>query len=461
MKFEPHGYQREAIRFLVARRSAALFADPGLGKTAIILATFCALRVFYPSLKMLVIAPLRPMRSTWPPEIEQWDQFSHLRCQILHGKTKEINPDNDVYVVNPEGIERALEQFRKIRPRCLVVDESSKFKNWTAKRTKILKRHAKHFDFRYIMTGTPAPNSLLDIFSQQYLIDDGEAFGRSIVRFKEKYFHPIDWNRYKWEINPGAKEAIEDRIAPWCLRLDGDELLELPEMHVTSIRVDLQPKARAVYRDVEKQLFAELDGGDVVSPVSSAASYGACRQIAGGEVYLEEDPTEGPRNSKEIHSAKVDALLDLLDELGGKPAIVAYSYRHELKRLQSALRSRFVGVPYIGGGVSASDGDRIVREWNDDKIPVLLVHPASVSHGLNLQYGSGRHIVWYSLTDDPEAYEQTNRRIMRQGVTSTVFIYHLIANGTVDEMVLKRLQTKSERQSSLLDALRAYREGKQ
>ena len=454
MKFTPRDYQRQAIEFLISRKSAALFADPGLGKTAIALAVFMSLRIMQPRIKLLVIAPLRPMRSTWPPEIEQWDQFQFLKCQILHGKTKTVDLTNDVFVVNPEGIEQALEQFKKIRPRMLVVDESSKFKNWTAKRTKILKRHARHFDFRYVMTGTPAPNSLLDIFSQVYLIDNGASFGKSIVRFKEKYFHPTDYRRYNWEINPGAQELIEQRTAPWCLRLDGEKLLDLPELVVSDQWVDLPVKARVTYNKIEKDLFAELDSGELVSAESAGVSYGICRQLASGESYIDtEDPKD--KNSQVIHSAKIDALKEIIGELNGKPVLVVYAYRHELERLKKELDD----PPHIGGGVSVSEGDRLVKSWNNDELPILLVHPASVSHGLNLQYGSGRHIIWYSLTDDPEAYEQTNKRIRRQGVSSRVFIYHLLARDTVDRMVITRLRNKAARQGSLLDALRRYREG--
>jgi len=452
VRFKPHNYQREAIEFLVARRSAVLFADPGLGKTAIALATIMSLRIMHPGIKTLVIAPLRPMRSTWPPEIDQWDQFCGLKCQVLHGKDKELDLEKDVFIVNPEGIERALEQFKKVRPRALFVDESSKFKNWTAKRTKILRRHARHFDRRYIMTGTPAPNSLLNLFSQIYLVDNGETFGKSIVRFKETYFHPTDYMRYNWEINPGAAELIEERTAPWCLRLDGEKLLELPDMVVSDVYIDLPPTARAVYTKAEKDLFAELDSGAVISAGSSAAGYGICRQIAGGEAYLEADGNE--KHSHVVHSAKIDALRDLIDELGGKPTLVVYNYRHELARLGGVLGN----PPYIGGGVSTSAGDRLVKQWNNDELPILLVHPASVSHGLNLQYGSGRHIIWYSLTDDPEAYEQTNKRIRRQGVSSRVYVYHLLARDTVDHAIIARLRSKSKRQGALLDALHKYRE---
>ncbi len=454
MRFTPHDYQREAIEFLLKRRSAALFADPGLGKTVIALATLNSLRILEPSIKALVIAPMRPMRSTWPPEVLLWDQFKHLKSQVLHGKDKEIDLDNDIFVVNPEGIESALKQFKKIRPRVLFIDESSKFKNWTAKRTKVLKRYSRHFDRCYIMTGTPSPNSYLDLFSQIYLVDNGAAFGKSIVRFKEKYFHPTDWNRYNWEINDGAEQLIQERIAPYCLRLDGDKLLELPDMIMSNVWVELFSRNRRIYDKAQKEMFAELDSGAVVSAGSAAASYGLCRQIASGEAYI--DTEDGEKTSQVIHSAKMDALHDLIDELGGKPVLVTYAYRHELARLQKALGN----PPYIGGGVSSAKGDELVRRWNNDELPILLVHPASVSHGLNLQYGSGRHIIWYSLTDDPEAYEQTNKRIMRQGVSSRVYVYHLIARNTVDQAIISRLRSKSKKQGALLDALHEYREGK-
>lgn len=452
--FKPHPYQREAIKFLITRKSGALFADPGLGKTVIALACIKVLKILEPDLKTLIIAPLRPMRSTWPPEIELWDQFRGLKCQILHGKNKTVDLSNDVFLVNPEGIEKALEQFKKIRPRMLIVDESSKFKNWMAKRTKLLKKHARHFDRRYIMTGTPAPNSYLDLFSQIFLVDNGETFGKSIVRFKQQYFHPTDYMQYNWALNPGAAQLIEERTAPFCLRLDGEKLLGLPDLVKTNIYVDLPPQALDTYSKLEKNLFAALDSkGHVIAADSSAIAYGMCRQVASGEVYLESEDKKKP--SQVVHRAKIDALKDLIDEIGGKPVLIAYAFKHELARLKKELGD----PPYIGGGVSAAKGDQLVKAWNNDELPILLVHPASVSHGLNLQHGSGRHIIWYSLTDDPEAYEQTNKRIRRQGVSSRVFVYHLLANGTIDQMILARLRQKSDQQGSLLDALLRYREG--
>ena len=407
-----------------------------------------------PDIKTLVVAPLRPMRSTWPEEIAKWDQTRHLTHQILHGSNKKIDPSKDVFLVNPEGLKLALDQFKKLKPRALIVDESSKFKNWMAKRTRLLRKHARHFDRVYVMTGTPAANSLLDLFAQIYLVDNGATFGKSIGRFKEQYFQPTDYMRYNWEIKPGAEELIYERAAPWVLRLDGEKLLDLPDLVLTDTFVDLPPKGRQHYDDMQKQLFAELDAEDSVTARNRGVSYGLCRQIAGGEVYVDSDDLK-EKKSQVVHSAKIEALKDLIDELGGKPVLVAYAYRHELARLRKELGD----PPYIGGGVSLAEGDRLVKQWNNDELPILLVHPASVSHGLNLQYGSGRHIIWYSLTDDPEAYEQTNKRIRRQGVTSRVYVYHLLARETVDHAIIARLRSKAKRQKSLLDALREYREG--
>lgn len=486
MKLDFHHYQREAIDFVMNRDGSAVFADPGLGKTAIALMCIVIYRLIT-GRRSLVVTPLRPMFSTWPAEIDQWEDFRHLKYQICHGKNKTIDPDVDLHIVNPEGLQSFIKQRAARDIGFLIVDESSKFKNFRAKRTKLLKTYAKRVNKRLIMTGTPAPNGYLDLWSQLHIADKGATLGTRYTQFRDTYFKPEDYNQWSWVPKPMALEMIERLTAPVCLRLDGEKLLELPDFVYRNFHCELPAKHREAYRRIEKKLFAELGTGDARIAVAQKkdSPYLKCRQIANGFLYrrtlcapdgrivtegapdwleieaaelkraqLEErKPAYGDRVTVPVHRAKLDLLREIVDELGGKPVAVVYNFDHEREQIAAEFKTNWI----MGNGASAERGAEIVEAWNTDKIDVLLLHPASASHGLNLQHGSGRHIIWYSLTDDLEAYLQLNRRIRRQGVKGRVFIYHLITRGTVDEAIAERLGSKEERQLSLLDALERYR----
>jgi SNF2 family DNA or RNA helicase len=480
-----HAYQHEAVDFVMSRAGSAVFADPGLGKTAIALQCIAVHRLLGGG-PCAVVTPLRPLYSTWPQEIEGWDNFRHLSFQVCHGKTKAIEPGKDVYLVNPEGLEAFCAQPAARKIDFLIVDESSKFKNNSAKRTKLLKLYAKRVPKRMIMTGTPAPNGLLDLFSQMFLVDLGATFGSSYTRFRSAFFMPEDYNEWTWIPKPLAKERIEELTAPYCLRLDGEKLLTLPDFVYRDFHTSLSACEKEVYDKIEKKLFAELEteSGRLAIAQRADSAYMKCRQIpsgflyrrtikdAAGHEYIEGAPdwleveaaaarwsmdTGTPitygRHTAKLHTKKLDLLRDLVDELGGKPVAVVYNFEAEREMVQAAFRADWV----IGAGCTAAAGADIVKLWNTDKIPLLLLHPTSASHGLNLQHGSGRHIIWFSLTDDLEAYQQLNRRIRRQGVKDRVFIYHLICKGTVDEAIASRLGAKAELQTSVLDALEGYR----
>lgn len=480
-----HDYQREAIDFVLSREGSAVFADPGLGKTAIALQCIAVHRLVHGT-PCAVVTPLRPLFSTWPQEIKGWSNFNHLSYQICHGKRKAIEPGKDLYLVNPEGLEAFCSQPAARKIGFLIVDESSKFKNNSAKRTKLLKQFVKHVPKRMIMTGTPAPNGLLDLFSQMFLVDLGATFGSSYTRFRSAFFTAADYNEWTWTPKPLAKETIERMTAPRCLRLDGEKLLSLPDFVYRDFHTSLAPIEKDVYDKIEKKLFAELEtsGGKLSIVQGSDSAYIKCRQIASGFLYrktivdsegrtwTEGEPGWIEAEAAAIRSAqarmmkpaygritahlnrhKLELLRDLVDELQGKPVAVVYNFDEERSMVQDAFRTDWV----IGAGCTVERGAKIVERWNRDEIPVLLLHPASAAHGLNLQRGSGRHIIWFSLTDDLEAYSQLNRRIRRQGVTDRVFIYHLVCRGTVDEAIASRLGQKADLQTSLLAALEAYR----
>jgi SNF2 family DNA or RNA helicase len=457
-------YQVDAVRFLLERGSGAIFADPGLGKTAIVLSLVKILKSSELLSRSLVVSPLRPTYSVWPNEIAKWNPFSSLSYSILHGPDKDerLRDPSDVFFVNVEGLKwffEAIKRERLFRFDLLVVDESTKFKNPTGKRTRLLRRNLWRFARRVILTGTPVPNSYLDLFSQIGIVDRGETFGTKIGPFRDKYFMKTGFMGYQWKLKDEKATSIEKKIAPLVFRVDERDFLDLPDLIVNDVRIDLQDRAAEIYSEMERRLFTEID--ETKHFASTAGhKYLICRQIASGGFYQSDDPVLGipgsVREVVEVHSQKIDALVDLIEELGGKPVLVPYIFKHELDRLRKALGK---SVPYIGSGVSGKASDKLVQQWNRGEIPALLCQPASMSHGLNLQ-GGGNDIIWITLTDNPEDYEQLNRRIYRSGVSGQVRIHRLIAADTVDEAIVLRLKTKANRQKSLLWSLKQYRKEK-
>jgi SNF2 family DNA or RNA helicase len=447
--FKPYKYQARAIQEVVTRKRYGVFADPGLGKTAITLAAIAQLKEYDPFFSALVVAPLRVIYSTWPKEIEQWDQFKHLTHTILHGKTKNFNrlSVKDIYLINPEGLPWLFNRVDDFKTDLLVIDESSKFKNPSSQRFKLLKRNLDRFRRRVILTGTPAPNSLLDLWSQIYLLDKGEALEKNITGYRRKYFYPVgrpEWRQY--EINPGADKVIHNRIKDQVLRLDAKDHLDLPPLITNRIDIQMPDKVQKQYKQLESELWAELDDSEVLAN-NAQHKYLMCRQFTGGAMYGED------KHTIEVHDEKVKALLDLVDELQGKPLLVAYNFRHELARLLLAFPKSF----YLGSGVSPQDTEYILNKWNKGEIRVLFGQPKSMGHGLNMQKGGCNDVAWFSLTDSLEDYDQFNRRVYRHGVEGTVKVHQLIAPKTIDEALVKLLNRKERTQGALLNALNEYR----
>lgn len=449
--WKPHAYQKKAVKFMLQNCCAGLFLDPGLGKTSISLA---AVKILLKEKQIdcaLIIAPLRVCYSVWPKEIEKWSDFNDIRIKVLHGKDKEKNlaAQGDVFIINPDGLPWLLSHplfRRKFRNAALIIDESSKFKHTNTKRFKMLRPHLSNFCRRYILTGSPAPNGLLDLFGQIYILDLGAALGRFITHYRTKYFYPTGFNGYEWKIQPGADERIQQAIRPLTLRLDAEDYLELPKLIVNPIYLELDKKSRAIYDEMEEELIAAMDKGDVVA-ANAAVATGKCSQIANGGLY------DAERNAHFIHDIKAQAVADIVEELGGTPALVAYEYGHDLVRLRDALGKE---VPHIGGGVSPKRSAIIEMEWNKGDIPVLLGQPQSIAHGLNLQ-NAGNHVVWHSLTWNFEDYDQFIRRIRRQGSThEKVFVHQLIMKDTIDEAKIHSLNSKFRTQKGLLDSLNDY-----
>lgn len=433
MKFHPHKYQLDAARFHLARPYSALFADPGLGKTAIMLMLIHEIkRCNKLDRPVLVLSTLRIAKSVWPAEIAKWDQFNNLTYTVIHGSRKGnlCKQQTDVHLLNNEGLAWAEKTGILDNYKFLIVDESSKYKSWGAQRTKIIRKRVHQFERRHILTGTPVPKSMLDIFSQMYLCDAGRSLGRYITHFRNNYFIDRGWGMYPdWQLRDGAEQQVYDKIGPRCFRLSGEHLLDMPELMVNDIMVDIPKK----YQRLSIEMLSELG---ILGAINGAGKYAASRRIASG-VGLE----------GVIHTTKLDALKDLISELQGKPILVAYYYRNEGDLLQKE-----VGAKLIDGRTSAAESDKLMRLWNAQKIPVLGIQPAAGGHGLNLQEG-GLDICWYSLTDNQDDYYQLIRRVWRQGVRDTVRVHRLLANKTVDLAMVKGLESKTDFQTAFLAAI--------
>lgn len=447
-----------------------------LGKTAITLGAIKILSDKGIVRKTLIVAPLRVCHNVWPSEVTKWKDFEHLRVVVLHGPEKDrlLNEPADIYVINPEGLNWLMAQgrFKALGADVLVIDESSKFKHPNTSRYKTLKPVLPKFKRRWILTGTPAPNGLLDLFGQVFLMDLGRALGPYITHYRAMYFSPgatLDRTVYLpdgreinkkvsvgWTLNPGCDQIIYEKLAPYILRLDAQDYIKVPKIVEVDIEVDLPASVLKVYRDIEEEMVTQVEG-NLVTAVSAASASVKCRQIASGGLYkqYEVDDLDRPRNREvlHLHDEKTEALLDLIEELQGAPLLIAYEFEHDLQRLRKALGD---DLPVIGGGTPSHVADRIVRDWNAGKIPFMAGHPMSMGHGLNMQ-GAGRHVAWYTPTWNCELYDQFNKRVARQGNQhESVMVYRFLARKTVDRAVVGALRTKAKNQNALLNALRDY-----
>jgi len=441
-KWWPHDYQGRAVKMMISQGAVGLFLDPGLGKTSICLAALKVLRSAGYFRKALIIAPLRPMYSTWPAEVYKWEDFNDFTYAIIHGseKAERLRCDVELYFVNPEGLKWLLSQPNLPEWDTLIVDESTKFKDSGTQRFRYLKGILPKFRRRWILTGTPIPNGLMDLFGQLYILDRGRSLGAYITHYRKEFFEQSGWNKWDWTPQHGAFERIIEKIQPLILQLSAEDYLQMPELSFHDVPVELPPDARAIYKSVEDDFLAQLADPEKLIVAANAAAAGTkCRQIANGAVY-----TDADHNWEVIHAEKLDALEDLLEELNGHPVLVLYEYRHDFERL---LRRFPTAVSLKSGDVSA-----IVDRFNNGDIPLLVGHPASMGHGLNLQ-GSCHHVIWFGITWNLEHYDQAIARVYRQGQKNHVMVYHIIAKDTKDEDVAAVLTQKDKTQQDLLKAL--------
>lgn len=445
-RFNPRVYQDEGIQWLLNNPSSGLFLAPGLGKTAIVLKTFSLEKSKGIVDKMLVIAPLRVCSLVWPYEVKKWEDFSDLSVGVLHGPKKEdvLRSDHDIYAINPEGLKwlsKSGYKFSKKKWR-LVFDESSLFKNGRSQRFKLAKKIINDFQRVSILTGTPAPNGMENIWSQIYLLDGGHRLGRYITAYRNKFFYPSGYMGYEYKLQPGADKKIHSLIEDIVLHKDADEL-DLPEKIENTIAVKMPKKARKIYDEMKNELIAMIDS-DLSVASNAAVASGKLRQICNGRLYGED------RKVLDLHEEKILALEELISSMEGRPMMAFYEFQHDL----AALKKKFPHAEVLGGGVSRSDSESIVHRWNSDEIQVLLLHPKSAGHGLNLQESSCRDICWFSIPWDLELYEQAIARVHRQGVKDSVTIHHITAEDTIDEKIIKVLKKKGSMQKSLLEALK-------
>lgn len=457
MKYTPKAYQLEAVKHILRNPGSALFLEPGLGKTSVCLTALRALHKGKHIRRVLIIAPLRVCFGVWPAEAKKWDDFTHLDVAVLHddnragGKEKALKSKAPICVINPEGLPWLVKRKELRDFDVLIVDESTKFKNRDTQRFVLLKGMLGQFKWRWILTGTPAPNNLLDLWAQMFIVDDGARLTRFITHFRREYFDEV-FNGFAREYRPrpdtGAR--IRGQIKDVALYMAALDHLRMPELIENTISVELPPAALKDYRRVEDGLLAMVDDVAVSTAQASAISM-KLRQLASGTVYGEGGDVGVS------HDAKIEALVDLVEEQNGQPLLVAVAFQHEAEAIRKALCKEFgFEVPYLGGGISAPAGQRVAEQWNAGSLPVLLAHPASVAHGLNLQAG-GRAVVWFTPTWSLEEYLQFNGRVWRQGQKHSVVVHHLVARGTIDETVIARIKGKDADQRSLLDMLKSRR----
>lgn len=441
-------YQKTGVRLLKKVSTFGLLWKPGLGKTLAILTAFSDLQKKGLVDALYIVAPLNVCILVWPLEVAKWDNFKHLKINVLHGPKKDnlVQEEADVYVMTPDSLPWLLKNTEHLYDNAmLVIDESTKFKATNTLRFKTLKKVLKYFNRRHILTGSPVPNGMLDLFGQLYILDEGASLGKYITHYKNEYFYASGYKGYESILQNGGKERIMKKVKGIVHVLDSKDHLTLPPLITKDIIIELPKKVMGTYKDVKEEMITFLKEGKVIAG-NAAVVTSKCRQIANGGVYIGEEPN---RETVHLHTEKIKACVDLVEELSGAPAIIAYDTHADLERLQKA----FPKAPHIGGGITTTRVVEIEKDWNDSKIPVLLIQPASAAHGLNLQRG-GRAVIWHSLTWNLEYYEQLYQRVWRQGQEHTVYMYHIIARDTIDETIMRAIAAKDVVQKDLLKMLK-------
>ena len=443
MKFIPHDYQQYAIDFIESHKTAAVLLDMGLGKTVITLTALNELLFDHFEIsRVLVIAPLRVARNTWPQEIGKWEHLNHIRYSVAVGTEKErlhaLRQQVSLYIINRENVPWLVEKT-DFSYDAIVIDELSSFKNWSSKRFKALMK-VRPLAKRVIgLTGTPSGNGLMDLFAEFKVLDMGQRLGRFITKYRQDYFVPDKRNGqvvFSYAPLPGAEERIYEKIADITISMKAADHLRMPALIESEYSVRMNEEEKKMYAEMCEQLVLQMKGDEVTAANAGVLS-GKLAQMANGAVYTDDGAT------LHIHDRKLDALEDIIESMNGKPLLVAYWFRHDAERIEKR-------VPCV-----RLDTDETIARWNRGEIPVALIHPASAGHGLNLQSG-GSTLVWFGITWSLELYQQTVARLYRQGQSAnTVVVQHIIAEGTIDEKILRALKRKDKTQTALIEAVQA------
>ena len=449
MIYEPYPYQQYCAARIVADAAVGLFLDMGLGKTVITLDAINTLRYDrWAVQRVLIIAPKNVAEGTWTKEAQKWEHLRHLRISAVLGsqqkRLRALATPADIYVINRDNVAWLVDYFKNAWPFDMVVlDESSSFKNSQSKRFKALKLVRSRINRLVELTGTPASNGLIDLWAQIYLLDGGARLGRTLGQYRERFFDPDKRSRtqiFSYTPKDGSMEYIQQAIGDICVSMKAEDYLNLPDRMFDDVPVVLDDKARKAYRQLERDLLLELDEGQITA-ASAGVLTGKLLQLCNGAVY------DSEKRPLAIHNCKVEAFLEVLEQLNGQHCLVFYNFQHDRDRLLAALEPLGLRVRVYQ---SAADEDA----WNAGEIDVLLAHPASCAYGLNLQNG-GHHIVWFGLTWSLEQYEQANKRLHRQGQRHPVIVHHLVVQGGMDEDVIESLRAKGDTQEALMDAMKA------
>ena len=450
MRYSPHEYQKFTAEYIEAHPVSAIFLDCGLGKTSITLTAVNDLMFDrFEIHRVLVVAPIRVASYSWPAEIEKWDHLEGLKYSVAVGTAAErlaaLKRKADIYLINRENVQWLIsESGIPFDFDMVVIDELSSFKNHQTKRFKALMKVRPKVKRIVGLTGTPSSNGLMDLWAEFRLLDMGERLGRFIGQYRTSYFRPDKQNGqvvFSYKPLPGAEKQIYGKISDITISMKSTDHLQMPELINSRYTVYLSGKEDSHYADLKKDLVLQLPDGDITA-ANAASLSGKLSQMANGAIYTDAGETVA------IHERKLDALEDIIEAANGKPVLVAYWFRHDLKRISGRLQK--LKIPY-----ARLDTDGSIRKWNAGEIPVALIHPASAGHGLNLQSG-GNTLVWFGLTWSLELYQQTVARLWRQGQQSeTVVVQHIITKGTIDERIMKALSEKDTTQAALIDAVKA------
>lgn len=442
MIYKPRHYQQFTTDLMQDRSCVGALLSMGLGKTVSALTAFNNL--MYDSLtvdKVLIIAPKKVTESVWIDEIKKWDHLKHLRISIVLGTEKQrkkaLAVKADIYAINRENVAWLVGLYQSAWPfKHIIIDESSSFKAADSVRFKALRTIRPYVERMVLLTGTPASNGLMDLWSQIYLLDQGQRLGKFITHYRDRFFMNI---RHKWIPKEGAAEKIYELISDICVSMKSEDYLELPKCTVQDFIVRLSKEEKELYEKFERDRILEIEDVEDITAVNAAVLTNKLLQFANGAIYDED------KKWHELHTAKIEALEEIIESANGQPVIVAYAFKHDLERIKKALKAY---------APRTLDKPEDIAEWNEGKIKVLLTHPLSAGHGLNLQFG-GHILVWFGNTWSLEQYMQLNKRLDRPGQEMPVLIIRMIVEGTMDEDVIPALEGKAEQQDALMAAVRA------